>query len=359
MKRDAASLPPPLPTSVPTPLPSAEADQDDAQRQAPIYALIGDVLRKALAEGSIPPGLVLLEGPLAQLLHSTRTPVRQALRELEEQGLVSRFDGRGFLAGPPGVAPQRMPLDAAMLGLASAEPVRKTLGWEAIYDAVERDVVHLSVFDRYRLNELELARHFKVGRTVARDVLLRLESLGLVEKDERLRWSVTPLDARRINHLYELRWLLEPAALAAALAAHTVDQTTDELAGQLVSMKEDLRRSIKAYPDISRQALDKLEHDLHVGFLSRCPNHELLHGLQRTRCVLTLSKHTLGEAAPMPRRDPFMAEHLAIVEAVAQADVAEAQNQLRKHLESSCVKVTQRVELVRSRAAMPQLPYVG
>ena len=64
----------------------------------------------------------------------------------------------------------RQPLTPAMLGLGDeSEPVRKAQGWEHIYHAVEHDVVHLSVFGAYRLNEVELARHFGVGRTAARD----------------------------------------------------------------------------------------------------------------------------------------------------------------------------------------------
>ena len=118
---------------------------------------------------------------MSELLGVTRNPVRQALRELENEGLVARFDGRGMLAGGASETPLRQPLTPAMLGLGDeSEPVRKAQGWEHIYHAVEHDVVHLSVFGAYRLNEVELARHFGVGRTAARDVLLRLEGLGLV-----------------------------------------------------------------------------------------------------------------------------------------------------------------------------------
>lgn len=324
-------------------------ETEELQRQAPIYARVTEVLRKAIDSGSIRPGTVLLEGHVAELLHLTRTPVRQALRELEDEGLVSRFDGRGFLAGPAGVQPQRVALDVAMLGVASAEPVRKTLGWEAIYDAVERDVVHLSVFGHYRLNELELARHFGVGRIVARDVLLRLESLGLTEKDERLRWVVTPLDARRINHLYELRWLLEPAALRATMV--------DTAAADIAPMLQSLRKAMRAYPAIDRTRLDQLEHDLHVDLLSRCPNPELLKSLERTRCILTLSKHVLGESAPMPTHDPFMSEHLGVLTAVAEGDADKAQQLLREHLEASCGKVTARAATVRGSVATPRVSY--
>ena len=321
-------------------------------RQSPLYALVAEVIRKSIRADRLPAGAVLLEGPVAQLLGCTRTPVRHALNALAEEGLVSRFDGRGYAVGAAGVEPERIVLTAAMLGASQeAEPVRKTLGWEAIHEQVERQVVHLSVFGRHRINELELARHFGVGRTVARNVLLRMEGLGLVEKDERLRWTVTPLDDDRINHLYELRWLLEPAALDASMRAG--------VSADAVRMADGLRTVIGAYPDVSASALDMLEHDLHVQLLRRCPNLDLLQGLQRTRCVLTLNKHVLGGSAPMPERDPFMAEHLAVLEAVAGGDRLAAGRLLRSHLETACLKVVQRAGVVRDSYAVPSLSWIG
>ncbi|WZB70231.1 hypothetical protein WJ968_32150 [Achromobacter xylosoxidans] len=115
------------------------------------------------------------------------------------------------------------------------------------------------MFGAYRLNEVELARHFGVGRTAARDVLLRLEGLGLVGKDERQRWIVTPLDERRIRNLYQLRWLLEPAALAGALADVSAEDTA--------AMAQRLRRAKARYPRLTRAELDELEHDLHVALI--------------------------------------------------------------------------------------------
>ena len=321
-------------------------------RQSPLYALVADVLRKSIRAGRIPAGAVLLEGPVAQLLGCTRTPVRHALNALADEGLVSRFDGRGHAVGTAGVAPERVVLTAAMLGATpEGEPVRKALGWEAIHEQVERQVVHLSVFGRHRINELELARHFGVGRTVARSVLLRMEGLGLVEKDERMRWAVTPLDDDRISHLYELRWLLEPAALQASMRAG--------LSAEATEMATDLRAVIGDYPDVSAGALDALEHDLHVQLLQRCPNQDLLQSLQRTRCVLTLSKHVLGDSAPMPESDPFMAEHLAVLEAVAAADGESAGRLLRAHLEAACRNVVQRAGIVRESYAVPSLSWIG
>ncbi|EHP42630.1 GntR family transcriptional regulator [Cupriavidus basilensis OR16] len=327
-------------------------DADEAQRHAPIYAVIVDLLRKAIVEGSLEQGTVLLEGHVAEILRSTRSPVRQALRELEADGVVSRFEGRGFVAGPAGTAPRRIPLDPAMLGVDSEPDVaRKTLGWEVIYDEVERDLVHLSVFGRYRVNEIELARHFNVGRTVVRDVLLRLESLGILEKDERLRWVITPLDAKRIHDLYELRSLVEPAALRAAIG-HANRVEIERMIG-------DLHKAQRVYPKVSRTAMDNLEHDLHVQLLSQCPNKELLGSLQRTRCILTLSKHVLGVSTPMPEADPFMSEHIAVLQAAADGAPRKAADLLRDHLELSCEKVTRRAELVRETFALPEVSYIA
>ena len=321
-------------------------------RHSPLYVLVADLLRRAIQSKRIAAGCVLLEGPVSDLLGCTRTPVRHALNALADEGLISRFNGRGYTVGTAGIEPFRVALTPEMLGVAAdSEPVRKTLGSEAILEQVEREVVHLSVFGRYRINEFELARYFGVGRSVARNVLLRMESLGLMEKDERLRWTVTPLDDDRINHLYELRWLLEPAALRASMSAG--------VSAQAVNMVKGLRAAIENYPDVSAFALDKLERDLHVQLLERCPNQDLLQSLQRTRCVLTLSKHVIGGAAPMPDSDPFMAEHMEILTAVARSEVATAERLLRVHLEASCLKVIQRANIVRESYALPNLPYIA
>lgn len=324
----------------------------ESSGQSPIYARVTEVLRAAIRQERIPVGTVLLEGHIADLLKITRTPVRQALRELEDSGLVRRFKGRGVLTGSEDLPPLRIPLTPAMLGIdvgGSAVAVRKAPGWEAIYERVERDVLYLSMFQASRLNEVEMARYFGVGRLVARDVLLRLESLGLVEKDERLRWLVIPLDTERVHHLYDLRRLLEPAALAGAMTKAPPSLATTMLA--------DLKQAMRAYPDISASELDKLEHDLHVVYLSHCPNKPLLQSLQRTRCILTISKHVLGDTEPIPESDPFMASHSRVLEAVAAGNSDLAQAEMLHHLDESLPKVARRVELIRCNFPPLKVPY--
>jgi len=54
-------------------------------------------LRAAVLEGRLVPGQRLTEPELAQQLGVSRTPVREALRELEHEGLLQRVRGRGTI----------------------------------------------------------------------------------------------------------------------------------------------------------------------------------------------------------------------------------------------------------------------
>ncbi len=324
-----------------------------APRQ-PLYALFTGLLRKALYEGRLPPGAVLLEGPLAELLKATRTPVRQALQQLEGEGLLSRFDGRGFVvAGPPGCEAQRLTLTHEMIGLGESRPAaapRKTRGWETIYNTVERDLVLLSVFGRFRVNELEMARHYGVGRTVAHDVMLRLESLGILEQDERQRWSTIALDDTRIRHLYELRSLLEPVALEAAAAR--VPAT--ELARKI----DALRNAERDFEKISRGRMDELENELHIELYQHGDKRDLLQVLKRTRCILVLSKYEFSTRVKLPKYDAFLGEHLQVLQALVDGRAAEAQELLRKHLEQSCQQLVRRARMLRETHGRPALGYI-
>ena len=51
---------------------------EGALDKSPLYLRIRDVLAEAIAAGRLPKGALLLEGPVATLFSSTRTPVRQA-----------------------------------------------------------------------------------------------------------------------------------------------------------------------------------------------------------------------------------------------------------------------------------------
>jgi DNA-binding GntR family transcriptional regulator len=62
----------------------------------PLSAFIYRHLRQQIASGKIPPGIRLHEGDLAAAWKVSRTPVREALRRLEIEGLLRAAGARGF-----------------------------------------------------------------------------------------------------------------------------------------------------------------------------------------------------------------------------------------------------------------------
>src|SRR5580700_9588446 len=191
------------------------------------YEMVEEVLRQNIVGGHVPPGLVLLEGPIAALMQTSRAPVQTALLRLEAQGLVRRFNGRGFMVAGPGETPEPARIDLREVGLAIPKAIDDALqnraSWERIYETVENDVAACLVFGRYRLIEVELAEHFHVSRTVVRDVLGRLQERGLIRKNQSSHWIAGPLTARSIREHFSLRRILEPPALLSA--APRLDRT--------------------------------------------------------------------------------------------------------------------------------------
>ena len=54
----------------------------------PLREIVFDTLRQAIISGDLAPGERLMEVQLAEELGVSRTPVREAIRQLEQEGLV-------------------------------------------------------------------------------------------------------------------------------------------------------------------------------------------------------------------------------------------------------------------------------
>jgi len=63
-----------------------------------LRTLVAERIRSAIVSNRFPPGLRLIERELCELLGVSRTSVREALRELESEGLISSRGGRLIVA---------------------------------------------------------------------------------------------------------------------------------------------------------------------------------------------------------------------------------------------------------------------
>jgi DNA-binding GntR family transcriptional regulator len=84
-------------------------------------------LHEMIVHGRLPPGGRIAEGPLAEMLGVSRTPVREALQRLRQEGLLVEVGGGSGLRGRLAVAPlqrERMEELYALAGAIEALAVR-------------------------------------------------------------------------------------------------------------------------------------------------------------------------------------------------------------------------------------------
>ncbi len=153
---------------------------------------------------------------------------RRRCEILEDDGLVHRFAGRGYLVGGAGVAAPPLRGDIRKLDLAISDEIDEALQsrgtWELVYDQVEAAVADCLIFGAFRIVEAELGDNLGVSRTVVRDVLVRLHERGLVRKNQSSHWIAGPLTAETVRQRFAIRGLIEPAALRQAEAAIRYDK---------------------------------------------------------------------------------------------------------------------------------------
>jgi len=106
----------------------------------PLYEIIYAVLRGHLLDGSFPTGLVLGEAGVARAFKSSRIPAAAALQRLSDEGLIKRFEGRGYVAvdADPRMIVRRELVDAGLCLPETVSGSLKTLNHQArIYPLVE------------------------------------------------------------------------------------------------------------------------------------------------------------------------------------------------------------------------------
>jgi DNA-binding GntR family transcriptional regulator len=263
-------------------------------------------------------------------MQTSRAPVQRALQRLEADGLIHRFEGRGYLVGPPGAETQPVRVDIKSLGLTVPQEVDEALqsrsSWERIYETVESDVAACVVFGQYRIIEIELARHFSVSRTVVRDVLSRLQERGLVRKNQSSHWIAGPLTAQSIRDHFALRRLLEPQALVSA--APLLDRS------RLAEVFEAFRAKEAEPGPTPGENLEALETLLIDTCVLTTPN-EMLAGTIRDNLLPVLASERLLRQLGLPSDRTVITEHRLIVELLLFGAVDAAAAMLASHLDAA------------------------
>jgi DNA-binding GntR family transcriptional regulator len=76
-------------------------EMEDVPAYVPLSQVVFQILKKAILAGSLKPGQLLSENKIANKLSVSRTPVREALRTLELENLVTPIPGRKIIVSIP------------------------------------------------------------------------------------------------------------------------------------------------------------------------------------------------------------------------------------------------------------------
>jgi DNA-binding GntR family transcriptional regulator len=170
-----------------------------------------------------------------------------------------------------------------------------------------------------RLVEAELAERFGVSRTPVREALQRLETQSMLARDGR-SLIVASLDHNQLAELYVVRAELE--GLAARLAAkHATKEEVKVLADMVAADKVHL-----GDPAALSRANRRFHKQIHLASHNRylVQQLDLVHRSMALLATTSLAAEGRGETA--------LAEHAAIVEAIAAGNGDAAQETLRAHI---------------------------
>lgn len=161
--------------------------------------LANRILDHVIAQ-NLPKGTPLREVTLASVLNVSRTPVRAALRMLQEQGHAGAVPNRGFFLAE----------DAATLQRARLEVPPSTTS--LLFSQIIRGYVAGTIAASFSQNDL--TRSLKVPRAQLVQVLTQMEDEGIILRaGQNYTFQPTLENHTALRNSYQLREALEPAGL--------------------------------------------------------------------------------------------------------------------------------------------------
>ncbi len=204
------------------------------------------------------------------------------------------------------------------MGLPSERGTEADEGYERLYQAILRGEFQ----PNERLIEMDLAQLYDVGRAAIRTALARLEQDGLVEREPNRGARVRALSEEEAVETLEARAVLE--GLAARYAAQNV---TDADIADLRAIVGEMEACL-AEGDLL--GISEGNTHLHSRLLQIANNKTVARLIERLHAQHIRSQFRLILVPGRPPRS--VAEHRAIVEAVASRDPAAAEAAMRSHL---------------------------
>lgn len=194
---------------------------------------------------------------------------------------------------------------------------------DVVFETLRKAILNGVFKSGERLMEKELAEQLGVSRTPVREAIRKLELEGFLVILPRKGAYVSEISFKDVHEVYEIRAVLE--ALACGLAAERA--TSDEVEKMEHYLLEE--NGYLTNDDITLTV--KTDVGLHELFYNASRNERLINALINLKeQVYRLRSTSIGQPG---RKKKSLAEHKAIVEAIAQHNVALARKLGQEHIE--------------------------
>ncbi len=200
---------------------------------------------------------------------------------------------------------------------------------EQVYGRLKEDIFEFRLLPGDHFTETEMAAHYEVSRTPMRDALYRLQREGFLEVGFRRGWKVRNLDFSYFDDLYDLRIVLEIAAIERICQMTTHSKQLLDLKGIWLAPKNEREKD--------GRVIASLDENFHMTLVSAAANKEIarVHAelTEKIRIIRRLD-FTAGD-----RIEATYQEHAKILQLLLQRKFVEVSMQLRSHIEQSKLEV--------------------
>ena len=169
------------------------------------------------------------------------------------------------------------------------------------------------------IDELKLAEEYGISRTPLREALKVLATEGLVTMKVRRGAYVTEVNEKDLLDVYHLLGLLESDAAGVVAAQATAEQ---------IKALQDLHSQLEKAAN-NRERFFKLNEEFHTRLLEIADNRWRDQLVADLRKVMKLNRH--NSLLKNGRIAESLAEHRAIMQALAERDPAQAARRMREH----------------------------
>jgi DNA-binding GntR family transcriptional regulator len=200
---------------------------------------------------------------------------------------------------------------------------------DRIYNQLKQDIFEFRLLPGDRFSENEIAERVQASRTPVREALFRLQREGYVDVLYRSGWQIRPFDFKAFEDLYDVRIIIETAAVKRLCEMESPPATLNDLKQiWLVSASERLSDGATV------SQLDERFHEMLVEATGNLEMAQIHHAVtERIRIIRRL------DFTKPPRIDATYTEHGKILRAVLQRRADQSQLLLKTHIDESKAEV--------------------